>query len=137
MTVKKKKEVNGQGMPGMADFFRSILIKRPSYLTRSPQTRAILSFIFFLVKISLCVTVSGTDESDLCPKVWPSKYLSGPILAVLVHSLLRSPAKIGPEIRFSFRFALPAGMLFTKRKENRALSQVILEGNSKSNENHR
>ena len=32
---------------------------------------------------------------------------SGPSLAVLIHSLLRSRAKIG----LSFRFALPAGML--------------------------
>ena len=40
-----------------------------------------------------------------------SNLRSGPILVVLIHSLLRSPAKIGPEIRFSFRFAFPAGML--------------------------
>ena len=39
-----------------------------------------------------------------------SNLRSGPILAVVIHSLLRNPAKIGPEIRFSFRFALPAGM---------------------------
>ena len=41
---------------------------------------------------------------------------SGPILAVLIQSLLCSRAKI--------RFALPAGMLFTKRNENRAGPQV-------------
>ena len=66
-----------------------------------------------------------------------SNLRSDPILAVFIHSLSRSPAKIGPEIRFSFRFALAAGMLFTKRNENRAWSPVILEGKSKSNENHR
>ena len=41
-----------------------------------------------------------------------SNLRSGPILAVLIHSLLRS------------RAALPAGMLFTKRNENRAWCQV-------------
>ena len=66
-----------------------------------------------------------------------SNLRSDPILAVFIHSLSRSPAKIGPEIRFSFRFALAAGMLFAKRNENRAWSPVILEGKSKSNENHR
>ena len=36
---------------------------------------------------------------------------SGPILAVLIHSLLSG---------HTFCFALPAGMLFTKRNKNRA-----------------
>ena len=43
---------------------------------------------------------------------------SGPIWAVLIHSLLR---------------ALPAGMLFSKRNENRAWSQVIYDMKVKRN----
>ena len=49
---------------------------------------------------------------------------SGPILVVLIYFLLRRHSKIG----LSFRFALPAGMLFTKQSENRAWPQVTIEG---------
>ena len=43
---------------------------------------------------------------------------------VLIYFLVRRHSKIG----LSFRFALPAGMLFTKRSENRARPQVTIEG---------
>ena len=74
----------------------------------------------------MCGSATSSHFSQILQSkriVYPSKDLfarfavhrnlkSGPILAVLIHFLLRAPAEIG--------FALPAGMLFTKRIENRA-----------------
>ena len=99
--------------PGMADFQSKGALISPG----APKLELFSHLFSFVVTIFLCVTVSGTDESDFGPR---SNLRSGPILAAVIHSLLGNPAKIGPEIRFSFRFALPARMLFTKRNENRA-----------------